>query len=61
MSIGAVSSSYTQSAPVQSVRSAGRDNEGDEATESAAAKAKEATTTALATSGSRGTKLNALV
>jgi hypothetical protein len=60
MSIGAVSST-TPSAPVQSVRPAGRDNDGDEATESKAAKAKEAQSTALATSGSRGTKLNALV
>lgn len=61
MSIGAISSSV-QSVSVPSVRSAGRDNDGDEATESATAKAREAqNATALATSGSRGTKLNALV
>ena len=59
MSIAAVSGS-TQSLPLQTVRPAGRDNDGDEATESAGAKAKEAATS-LATSGSRGTKLNALV
>jgi hypothetical protein len=59
MSIAAVSG-YTQSAPVPSIRPAGRDNDGDEATESAATKAKEAAPS-LATSGNRGTQLNALV
>ena len=44
---------------VPPVRAAGRDNDGDEATESAASKAKEASS--LAASGPRGTQLNKLV
>ncbi len=60
MSIAPVSgNSHTlQTPPAAPVRAAGRDNDGDEATESTASKARE---TSLAKSGSLGTQLNKLV